>query len=525
MILPTGADQSRFYAYQDVLTLRFYFHNPITNETVWTLPDSSSVFYADSQEPFLPSHPRPTMKSLVSSSTTSRPHFLPRRRVLSSPSWGIDSPPSDGHGRRRGAFLTLLLAADQPNLGLRIPDYFPVSIETDQKPIDLLQFCRTHCRVPKRAAHRGDTFSVDDCLSADASSAGIPVLNSVDQRQIKAAQELFSYVVRYGTDPAQKPLSVYYEAIQRDLSLVDEAFVQVIRQARNNPTSEGMYRMWELLLVLSTCFVSTTALQPFVRQHLASAALGQVQLIHSIAQLCYLRFCARCHMQTHLRNIGPEFVNQIPNHVHECSFITGASLYELMWHQRLSAPKCPVPLILHRMCDIMISRGALEMEKIFQATMNNTKLENLMNYINCGYDMFKTLDAPAIGSVFRRWLSELPQAIIVPEIYLAIIEHRDDQDRFFQIIEELPKIHRNCLAYIVGFLKVVVAAEPKTKVGIAAVAMLFGSSCIKINSLDAAKVKEAGGLARDIMKYLIGNWDVAGIYPLDPTVLPRSMQT
>jgi hypothetical protein len=400
-----------------------------------------------------------------------------------------------------------------------------VTIESDQRLIDLLQFCRTHCRVPKRGAQRGGTFSVDDCLSADASSGGIPVLNSVDQRQAKAAQKLFSYVVRYGTDGARKPLFVYYEAIRRDLSLVDEAFAQVVRQTRNHPTSEGMYRMWELLLLLATCFVSSPALQPFVRQHFASAALGQVQVIHSIAQLCYLRFCARCHMQTHLRQVSPEFVNQIPNHVHECSFVTGASLYELMWRQRHSAPKCPVPLILHRMCDLMISRGALETETIFQAPINNAKLENLMNYIDCGYDGFQKLDAPAIASFFRRWLSELPHAIIAPEIYSALIEHRDDQGGFLQVVKELPKVYRNCLAYIVGFLKVVVAAEPKTKVGIAAIAMLFGSGCIKIDSLSAAKVKEAGGLARDLMKYLIGNWDVTGIYPFDPTVLPRSMQT
>jgi hypothetical protein len=47
------------------------------------------------------------------------------------------------------------------------------------------------------------------------------------------------------------------------------------------------------------------------------------------------------------------------------------------------------------------------MEKIFQAMMNYTKLENLMSYIDCGYDMFKSLDAPAIVSVFRGWLSRM----------------------------------------------------------------------------------------------------------------------
>jgi hypothetical protein len=61
---------------------------------------------------------------------------------------------------------------------------------------------------------------------------------------------------------------------------------------------------------------------------------------------------------------------------------------------------------------MVISHGTLKMEKIFQATMN-TKLENLMN-IDCGYDMFNTLDTLIMASVFRRWLSELLHATVAP---------------------------------------------------------------------------------------------------------------
>jgi hypothetical protein len=115
-----------------------------------------------------------------------------------------------------------------------------------------------------------------------------------------------------------------YDAIRRDLSLFAAAFAQEIRQARNHPTGEWMHRRRELLLVLSSCFVASAALQPFVHQHLESAVLEQVP---SIAQFCCLHFC---HIQTHLRQTGPEFVNQIPNHVLECSFTTGSSFHELM---------------------------------------------------------------------------------------------------------------------------------------------------------------------------------------------------
>jgi hypothetical protein len=310
--------------------------------------------------------------------------------------------------------------------------------------------------------------------------------------------------------------------ISSDLTLIDEAYMQVVRQTRNQPSAEIAYRMWELLLVLTTFFMATPIMQPFVRQYLASVALGKAQTICPIGQLCYLRFCARCHAQTHLKAMSPEFVEQIPRHVHECAFVMGASLYELMWRQRLTAPSCPVPLILHRMCQGLINCGALEIQGIFHIVINKSKLENLGNYIDCGHDMLSAIDPAGLVSMFRKWLSELPHAIIAPEIYPKLSETKANPAAFMQAVDELPNIYRDCLAYLVGFLRVVIAAEHKTKMGVASLAMLFGSSCMKIDTIDGKRIRAAGGLARDLMKYLIESWDVSSVYPVDPGVLPQS---
>jgi hypothetical protein len=46
---------------------------------------------------------------------------------------------------------------------------------------------------------------------------------------------------------------------------------------------------------------------------------------------------------------------------------------------------------------MMIGPGAIKMERIFQATVNNIMLENLRNDTDCGYNMFKMLHALAIA--------------------------------------------------------------------------------------------------------------------------------
>jgi hypothetical protein len=85
----------------------------------------------------------------------------------------------------------------------------------------------------------------------------------------------------------------------------------------------------------------------------------------------------------------------------------------------------------------------------------------------------------------------------------------------------MPRIHRDALAYLVRFLKVIIGSEAKTKMEVKSIAQLFGSNCLRIPAATPKVVKEAGELARDVMMNVIACWDVSYIYPLDERLLTQ----
>jgi hypothetical protein len=82
------------------------------------------------------------------------------------------------------------------------------------------------------------------------------------------------------------------------------------------------------------------------------------------------------------------------------------------------------------------------------------------------------------------------------------------------LAEELPKIYRDALAYLVGFLKELVLAEQKTKMGLVPVAMLFGLTLVRSGALDQSKMRALYDASRNFVIALIQSWDVSDIYPL-----------
>jgi hypothetical protein len=356
---------------------------------------------------------------------------------------------------------------------------------------------------------RPSDFSLDDWLYPEDTPSNVPILKSVDAKLSKVAIRLFSYIVGYGQRNPDKSLASFVDLIHSEPRLVDEAFVQVIREQKHE-SPQFVLRMWELLLTLATVFFVSPTYQPFVRQTLATAALGQNKAVVDIAQLSYIRCCARCTSGATFRIGPPAFIEQIANHVRVCSFTFGASLRELMYRQRATHPSLRVPVFMKQLCGQLLGLGIGGAPETFQSPVSKARLDALALGIDLGQDMLRGASLAWAASLLRRWLGDLPVSIVTPDVYPRL---QEGEHGWIRAVEGMSVVHRDALAYLIGFLKEVALGGSRTDATMGSLAFIIGSNCVRVQSSDMKEVKEGGELAKNLFKCLIANWDVTDVYP------------
>jgi hypothetical protein len=299
--------------------------------------------------------------------------------------------------------------------------------------------------------------------------------------------------------------------------MVDEAYMQVVRQTRDNPNFEAQNRMWVLLLVLSTVLLPSPVIQPFIRQVLALAALGESKIVANIAQLAYLRFDSRCRAGGPLRAISAAFLNDIPKHVRASPFTIGASLFELMKCQMRSNPRMRVPVFLHAICQWMIGHWVLETEGVWGPAFLSKDVETLASELDTGRDIFDAeVELGKMAGLFKFWLAELPNPLLTVETFPALATAKDNPGAFIEIVEGMTQVHQDVLGYLIGFLKVVAEEESQTKVNAAALAAVFGPLCVRTERGEAKK-PDVVQLGTSVILTLLNSWATAALYPIDET--------
>lgn len=348
----------------------------------------------------------------------------------------------------------------------------------------------------------------------DDAPSHIPLLKTVDHKAAKAAAKLFAYVLAFGRSTNDKPVSYYVDVINTNLDLVDEAYMQVIRQTRQNPSPECCLRMWQLLLVLTTLFLASPVMQPVVRQTLATVSFAEQKGIAQIAQLAYLRFHARCQVGAHMRSAAVTFIDAIPGHCEECHFTFGASLCELLWRQRKTHPRLKIPVFLHQICSGLKARGAFDNSGAFKAVGNQRIVDRVCLDIDHGRNALEDADLTTLAAVFKRWLGMLPAPLVPVEFYPKLSDQGEPRNAV-QIADALPRMYQDSLAYVVGFLREFVNAEARTGTAISALSMMFGVCVVRPANMNPEKMKELYNRSGNFIAGLIHAWDVSDVYPME----------
>ena len=225
--------------------------------------------------------------------------------------------------------------------------------------------------------------SVEQIYVADDNINCIPLLKSIDTKQAKMCQKAFKFIVKYCHKTEKNDVDYFAQMIKQNNFLIDEVYLQLYKQTRNNQSVDSEIRAWDLILVMSTCFMCTKLLLPFVKQILAIAANGTNKRVAATAQLSYIRFQAQFY-SFEPPQYSDEYIKEIPSHTNNCKQNFGVSLFEIMWRQRIDHPKLPIPLFVYDTLELLKKKGAFENEGAFSTPGNKNKIQELVKMINNG---------------------------------------------------------------------------------------------------------------------------------------------
>lgn len=555
----TASSDNRIYAYKDKKTDMFYFHDPIANKTTWERPKGNiMIYYGDTLEPFdledsasdssilsgswtMASDSLNSVSSIGSDQLMNRMEFKSvrslqpeRSRMKSMFTSDFSSllPPEAETSaryptRRRKRTLGMSLSSFSSDISedsllsssFNIPSYLPSTVLGDQTIINLRTFAKENMNVKKHKSFlKKSTYQIDDAIQAEENTSSIPLLKSTDPKLAKTAIKAFTYILDYGKRKQDSPPSAFVRSIEaaNNRTLIDEVYMQLVKQTRNNPSVDATIRTYELLLIFSTLFAASATMTPVIKQALALAALGTNKIIAAPAQLAYIRFLSRCVANDDLKNVTDKWIDSIPSHTQDGRMFLGASIYELLWQQKKQYPNLTIPIFEHQCIQALISLEVYQENKIFILPGNKAKINEIIEKIESGdKNALNEMSLIDLGALFKRWFSSLPDPLIPRELQEKVVESVKTGD-FMNVINDMPFAYRQTLAYLIGFMKKFASkASAQKGFEIRPMTYLFGANLVKVSCDDPMKMKFLSEKSAQFIELLIEKWDVSNVYPLD----------
>ncbi|KAG6812536.1 hypothetical protein H0H92_002305 [Tricholoma furcatifolium] len=282
----------------------------------------------------------------------------------------------------------------------------------------------------------------------------------------------------------------------RQGELRDEICCQIMKQLTGNPSTESVFKGWQLLCVVLITFPPSknfeTYLSSFLQQH-TSHHEGRVDVM---AKYCLRRL-------GHISKKGPrgkaptlaeiETASILPLHrlieeAQDSAFnpsTFGESLDGIFRLQERKYPEQKVPIILPFLADGILALGGLKAEGIFRVPGDADSVSELKLRIDRGYYTTDGVNDPhVLASLMKLWLRELCDPLVPEELYNECITSSKDPDACVQIIERLPTINRRVVLFLVSFLQHFLdeKVQTLTKMTPANLALVMAPNLLRCNS-------------------------------------------
>ena len=501
----------RYYQFTDSHG-SFYYHDPIHNVVQWHFPLGSKVINFETGLE-VNEGPKPSGNVTKFKLDNQTPHASFSLKPRNS-SKTIRTPIS-----KKGSLSNLFSISYISGKETENASYYPPRLIEDRNKQFDISLLSANLNV-KRSLFRPKAQDYDRHLSYEDNMQpnNAPLLKTTEPFP-KAAQELFKFILDY-CKPGSKLLpSGLIPLVNNDPILIDELYAQILKVLRNNPNIDYRIKGWELFCV--TCSIYRIDPQSVNAQNgfnsllcsfIANSTRDPTRGISHFALISYIRFTSQKSLQ---------YTNdELDQWIHRTSLgfkPIGSCLYEHLWFQRSTSPNCPIPIILHELCQGLLakkdemSNGALLAEgRAADIEALITTLNNNLNNNNA--EVLKTTSVRDIMSVIKKWLILLPNPIIPSEFFDQLIEC--EPQNYIEFVNKLPDLHKNTLIYIIGFLRDLSKLQEITNMSESALALKFGPSIINPNPKDAQIVHQIAITAKKFMLELLHNLDVVSVYPL-----------
>ena len=372
-------------------------------------------------------------------------------------------------------------------------------------------------------------IALDALVSFSADLITEPLLEALDKNCTKLSLQTFKWILQYtGVIPTKSPILCGENIVNTLLlnpALRDEVYFQLIKQTSHTPSNEFLVKGMELFLILSTIFPSSRNSENWIKAHLSQMSKHPDLLIHSISQFSYIRFSSRCAIGKPKENLEVNYIKKIPQQVSLNWLTFGASIYEMLWNQRLKEPKLPIPFIIYYLSEHILRKGAEKTEGIFRLPGNLKKVDEMANLINDGKECILNSPLNDIASLFKKLFRELPDPVVPVNRVMDILNlFEDDNKDYITFAETLPKPHKMVLKYLVGFLQHLCKFSEITKMDAKNFSIVFGPNILQANDItEHNQAKKFAIISNEFLKILIEKWDTSDIYPLKSEYLSSTM--
>ncbi|KAH0785046.1 RhoGAP domain containing protein [Histomonas meleagridis] len=399
--------------------------------------------------------------------------------------------------------------------------YLPSDIQENIHKFQVEEYAKQYFREHRKGkVFNRKLVSVEQITQFSKEPLEFPLIKSTNQNDEKNAVKCFKLILNYTGVIPVKGASVCADQLVQILtnnpSLYDEVYFQLIKQTRQNPNPDWEIKTWELFLIIATIFPSSRNSEVWIKSHLARSAMSPSKDISNLAQFTYIRFSARCAIGKPKTNLEVNYSVKIPKQVNRgyCTF--SASIYEHLWFQRKEHPKFPIPIIVYRMSEAILSKGAETVTGIFRLPGNMKLVQQMVQEIDKGNDPIPNSEIYDLLSLFKLWFRDLPNPTVPVESLPYLKNAYEDRNYLDFVVQYLPVAHLNLLGYLIGFLQKLSKAEETTKMGSKNLAIVFAPNIVQpqVDLKEPQQIKEYSDIAVGFLQFLIENWDCSQYYPL-----------
>lgn len=312
------------------------------------------------------------------------------------------------------------------------------------------------------------------------------------------------------------------------LALRNELYLQVYKQLNSNPNINSVAKGWEILCVLTNCFLPSEPLSSVIVDIFEKNSLSLEELddylihnklndkkgeektkmsIRMMATYCLKRYRVLQHGTSKGRVPTVEEIKYYIRAPFRYN-VFGEELTNIMKNPQHVDTSGKFPKVLSFLAEAVLLLRGHDCEGIFRVPGDLDSVIRLKMRIERGEYNLDGIQDPAVpASLLKLWVRELAQPVIPHSFYRRCLQTKDVQSAM-DIVDELPLLNRNIIKYLAKFLQVVghPQHQAKTKMTVSNLAMVFAPNvlrCPSDNPLDILKAtKDEQHFVKIIINYL-----------------------